>query len=106
MLSPNDTPQQEKDAILHQVIDLLEAMTADWETGFEGKIGPETCLVADLEMESLDLVKLAERIEERFRRQGLPYHELIMTPDGDYVEDIRVSELADFLYRYVPLNSR
>jgi acyl carrier protein len=35
-------------------------------------------------------------IEERFKKTGLPFEELLMT-DGRYVDDLRVSELVGFL---------
>lgn len=97
---PNSKPL-EKYAILGEVLKILEDMTSDWEMGFAGKIGSETRLVADLAFESLDVVQLAVAIEEHFKRSGLPFQKLFMRLDGGYVEDVRVSEVVDFLGRYI-----
>ena len=75
---------------------ILEEMTQDWDTGFTGRIGPDTSLMHDLTFESIDIVMLIVAIEERFGRKGLPFEELLMV-DGRYVDDLRVREIADFL---------
>ncbi len=65
---------------------------------FQGPIGAETRLVADLGCYSVDVVQLAIAIEEHFQRRSLPFHKLLMTADGRYVEDVTVQELVDFLH--------
>lgn len=91
----------EEHAILGEILKILENMTLDWEMGFAGKIGPETRLVADLAFESLDVVQLAVAIEEHFKRSGLPFQKLFMTLDGGYVDDVRVSDVVEFLCRHI-----
>jgi acyl carrier protein len=91
----------EKQAILGEILKILEDMTSDWEMGFAGKIGPETRLVADLAFESLDVVQLAVAIEEHFKSSGLPFQKLFMRRDGGYVDDVRVSEVVDFLFNHI-----
>jgi acyl carrier protein len=71
-------------------------MTSDWDTGLSGDIEGETSLMCDLTFESIDVVMLIVAIEERFRRKGLPFEELMMV-DGRYVEDLKVSDVVDFL---------
>src|SRR5687767_12578734 len=88
---------QENETILNIVLKILEEMTSDWETGFTGPLDPQTLLVADLAFESIDVVKLAVALEEHFKRPNLPIQELLMTRDGRYVDDLRVSELVGFL---------
>lgn len=86
------------DTILVDIVKILEDMTADWETGFAGAIGPETYLVADLGFGSVDVVELIVSIEEHFNRPRIAFQELLMTADGRYIDDLRVSELVSFLY--------
>lgn len=85
-----------KDVILSDIVKILQDMTSDWEMGFSGKIGSETRLIGDLGFESIDIVQLAVAIEEHFNRRDLPFQDLFMT-DGRYVEDLKVSDLVDFL---------
>jgi acyl carrier protein len=82
--------------ILANVIEILEGITQDWDTELSGKIGADTALMGDLTFESIDVVMLIVAIEERFKKTGLPFEELLMA-DGRYVDDLRVSELVSFL---------
>jgi len=91
----------EKHVILSDILKILDEMTSDWEAGFAGKLGPETRLVADLAFESIDVVQLAVSLQEHFHRQNLPFQELLMTPEGGYVEDLMVSELSDFVHHHL-----
>ena len=87
-----------REAILNDILEILEDLTSDWEMEFLDKIGPETRLVSDLTFESIDIVQLSVSVEEHFDHRRLPFQKLIMKPDGQYVEDVQVSELVDFLY--------
>jgi acyl carrier protein len=87
------------ETIVQDVIHLLEEMTKDWETGFSGKIGPETYLVADLGCESIDMVALILAIEEHYKRRDWPFEELLMV-DGRYVDDLRIDAIAHFLHKH------
>ncbi len=82
--------------ILANLVEILEDITQDWDTELSGKIGAETSLMNDLTFESIDVVMLIVAIEERFKKTGLPFDELLMI-DGRYVDDLRVSELVGFL---------
>ena len=82
--------------LLDDVTRILEDMTSDWDLEFSGGIGPETCLIADLAFESIDVVQLVVAIEERFARRDLPFEKLLMA-DGRYVDDVRVSQIVQFL---------
>ena len=90
----------EKDAILGDLIQIINGLIGDWEIGFSGRLGPETLLVSDLGLESIDVVGFIIAIEEHYQRQDLPFAELVMT-DGRYVEDMSLRELVDFLHRYL-----
>jgi acyl carrier protein len=86
-----------KETILQALIHILEDMTSDWDMEFNNPIGLETCLISDLELESIDVVQFVVAIEERFKRRGLPFEELLMT-DGRYVDEIKLKDAADFLF--------
>jgi acyl carrier protein len=83
-------------AILNGVVEILEEMTKEWDTGFSGRIGPDTALMNNLTFESIDIVMLIVAIEERFGKKGMPFEELLMV-DGHYVDDLQVSQIAGFL---------
>lgn len=85
-------------AILDGVVEILEEMTKEWDTGFSGRIGPDTSLMNNLTFESIDIVMLIVAIEERFGKKGMPFEELLMV-DGHYVDDLKVSQIASFLER-------
>jgi len=78
---------------------ILEEMTGEWDTGYSGRIGPDTCLMKDLSFESIDIVMLIVAIEEKFGTKGLPFDTLLLV-DGRYVEDLKVAEITGFLARH------
>ena len=97
---PNRDGTRGRDALLGELVEVLEDVTSDWDMAFEGPIRAETEIVRDLAFESIDVVQLIAAIEERFDCKGLPFEELLMT-DGRYVDDLRIGEIADFLDRYL-----
>lgn len=86
--------------ILTNLVEILEEITQDWDTELSGKISPDTSLMNDLTFESIDVVMLIVAIEDRFKKSGLPFDELLMI-DGRYVDDLRVSELVGFLDKHL-----
>jgi acyl carrier protein len=78
------------------VLQILKDLTADWDTGYAGGIGPDTLLIADLDFESIDVVELVVSLEGRFARRDLPFEKLLMD-EGRYVEDLTVRQVVDFL---------
>lgn len=86
--------------ILTNLVEILEEITQDWDTELSGKIGPDTSLMYDLTFESIDVVMLIVAIEDRFKKSGLPFDELLMT-DGRYVDDLHVSEVVGFLDKHL-----
>lgn len=89
-----------KPEIEQKVISVLNDMTQDWELDSDDGIGTQTGLMNDLEFESIDIVQLAVALEHGFNQKGLPFEQLFMK-DGDYVDEIRVSEVVDFLGEHV-----
>lgn len=84
------------DNVLEGVSQVITEMVADWDLDQPGGVTATTSLMADLEFESIDIVQLAVSLEQHFEQSGLPFEQLFMR-DGDYVEDLTVSEIADFL---------
>lgn len=90
----------DKDTIQCDLLKILKAMPSDWEGGFSGTIGMETRLIADLALESIQIVHLVLAIEKHFQRQGLPFQKLFLPEDRD-INDLRVSDLVEFLYAHL-----
>jgi len=93
----------QRDKILRELSEILKDMTSDWDIGYDGGIGPDTRLIADLEFESIDVVQLIVAIEERFQRRDLPFEKLLMK-DGRYVDEILVSDAVNFLCQHLNFN--
>ncbi len=82
------------------VISVLNDITQDWELDGEQQIGGDTGLIGDLAFESIDIVQLAVSLERKFGQEGLPFEQLFMK-DGDYVEELKVSEVVNFLSKNI-----
>lgn len=78
------------------VIDVVKTMVADWGLDDDLTISTDTRLMGDLEFESIDVVQLAVALEQHFQQTELPFETLFMK-GGDYVEDLTISEVSDFL---------
>jgi acyl carrier protein len=85
-----------KTEIEHSIISVLSDMTQDWEFDSDNAIGPKTGLMGNLEFESIDVVQLAVALEQKFNQKGLPFEQLFMR-DGDYVDEIYVSDVVEFM---------
>jgi len=85
-----------KTEIQEKIISVLNDMTQDWELDLANGISSETGLMSDLEFESIDVVQLAVSLEQGFDKKGLPFENLFMR-DGDYVSEIYVREVVDFM---------
>jgi acyl carrier protein len=96
MSTPEKTAVFSREEIQSRVIAVLEDMTADWELDSTEGIELQTRLMEDLAFESIDVVQLVVAIEKEFNRKGLPFEKLFMH-EGDYVDEILVKEVVDFL---------
>jgi acyl carrier protein len=96
MSTPEQTSVLSREEIQSRVIAVLEDMTADWELDSTEGIEAQTRLMEDLAFESIDVVQLVVAIEKEFGRKGLPFEKLFMH-EGDYVDEILVKEVVDFL---------
>lgn len=90
----------DRQAIVQDLVQILESMTADWDMEFGGGISDDTMLIADLGFESIDVVQLVVALEEHYQRRDLPFGELLME-EGRYVTDLRVGAAVDFLVKFL-----
>lgn len=84
--------------ILTEVVEMMTELAGDWE--YSGELTPETRLLMDLGLESLDLVVLGATLQERYGR--LPFSmflaEIGQRPPEE--RDVTVSELVSFVCRH------
>jgi acyl carrier protein len=81
--------------VLAGILLLLEEAQGDWE--YEGEIGPDTRFVADLGLESLEIVVLATMVQQRYGPLPFPqyFDEIGQRPIEE--RDVTVAELATFV---------
>ena len=81
--------------VLTGVLELLDELAGDWE--YDGDIGPETRFIADLGLESLEIVVLGTMIQHQYGR--LPFAEYLEELGQRPVEerDVTVAELVAFI---------
>ena len=56
--------------VMEGILELLREAQGDWE--YEGEIGPDTLFVADLGLESLEIVVLSTMVQQQLRAPALP----------------------------------
>jgi acyl carrier protein len=81
--------------VLEGILALLAEAQGDWE--FDGEIGPQTRFVADLGLESLEIVVLSTMVQQQFGKLPFPqfFEEIGQRPIEQ--RDISVAELATFV---------
>jgi acyl carrier protein len=81
--------------VLAGVLSLLNEAADDWE--YDGDIGPETAFVADLGLESLEIVVLGTMVQQRYGR--LPFAAFLDELGQRPIEerDLTVAELVAFV---------
>ncbi len=89
-----------QDRLQSIVVAVLKDITQDWDLDLSNGFGPDTRLIEDMAFESIDLVQFAVSLEQAIGRKGLPFEKLFMK-DGDYVDDVSVAEIVQFLFREV-----
>jgi acyl carrier protein len=87
--------------VLAGVLELLNELADDWE--YDGSIGPGTYFIADLGLESLEIVVLGTMIQHRYGR--LPFAEYLEELGRRPVEerDVTVAELVAFVCEHRPI---
>jgi acyl carrier protein len=85
------------------VITVVSDTVRDWDIDLPNGIRADTKLMEDLAFESIDVVQFAVAIEQAVGRKGLPFEKLFMK-DGDYVDDVALKQVADFLCKELGVN--
>lgn len=87
------TDPQVQDALLEMVRELAE----DWD--YDGELGPQTRFLADMGLESLDIVVIGTMVQHRFGR--LPFTEWLAEIGERPPEerDVTIAELTEFVCR-------
>ena len=86
--------KKSRDELLKDIVELLESLREDWE--YSGEITPETSLIKDVGLESIDLVALGSAIEEKYH-QNLPFAEFLATLEARNATDLRIGDVLEFL---------
>jgi len=96
------TPEQKakSDAVVKQLIALLEDFTQDWDNELEGDMGRDTKLLADIGFESIDIIQLAVAIEEDISKKKIPFDKLLMK-NGRYIDDLSIGQISDFVALFI-----
>jgi acyl carrier protein len=81
--------------VLGALLELLDELKGDWE--YDGEIAPETYFIADLGLESLDIVVLSTMVQKQYGRLPFPeyFDEIGQRPVEE--RDVSVAELVDFV---------
>ena len=91
----------DKESIFRTLSGMLVKMLGEWE--FSGEITPETLLVADLGLESLDIVVLGETIQKHYQR-NLTFTQFYAELGQREARDIRVGDFVEFMYQQLNHN--
>jgi len=81
--------------VLDDVLKLIDEVSGDWE--YDGQITPATRFLADLGLESLDLVVLGTLVQQRYGQLPFAeyYAEVGQRPVAE--RDVSVSDLVEFI---------
>lgn len=91
-------PEVARENVYQTVRELIEKLAEDWE--YEDDITAETMLVADLGLESIDVVVLGTTIQNEYDCT-LPLAEFMAEIGQREQRDIRISELVDFVHQHL-----
>jgi acyl carrier protein len=86
------------DAILRDLADVTRRTFPDRD--FPDPVGPETRVFADLNLASIDLVVLGEKLEQHYGRR-LPFGPFLAGLRARGAADLDLGELATFLQQHV-----
>jgi acyl carrier protein len=81
--------------ILAELLEMIDELAGDWE--YDGPVTPDTYFLADMGLESLDLVVLGTMVQQRYGR--LPFAEYLAEIGERPAEerDVTVAELVTFV---------
>ena len=88
--------QTSRDQALAEILQFLGRLADDWE--YSGEITEETYFLADMGLASLDVVILANSIQEHYG-QTFPFPEFFAEIGQRELRDVSVGEWVDFIYK-------
>lgn len=87
--------QTSRDQVLTEILEFLGKLADDWE--YSDEITEETYLLADMGLASLDVVILANAIQEHYG-QVFPFTEFYAEIGQRELRDVSVGEWVDFIF--------
>lgn len=87
--------------LLADTIELLRSQDLGWEED-EEEITEDTCLLSDLNWQSIHLVVLANSVQERYQ-QVFPFSDLLLSVGEGEIRDITVGQWVDFIDEHLIL---
>lgn len=91
-------PDVAREDVNQSVLELIQSLAEDWE--YEDEITQDTLLVADLGLESIDVVVLGTTIQNEYDCT-LPFAEFMAEIGQREQRDIRLGELVDFVHQHL-----
>ena len=91
-------PNVARDSVYQTVRELIEKLAEDWE--YDSEITQDTLMVADLGLESIDVVVLGTTIQNEYDCT-LPLAEFMAEVGQREQKDIRIGELVDFVHNHL-----
>ena len=88
--------------VMTDLLKLLTQLSEDWE--YSGTITPETGMLSELGLESLELVVLGVAIQEHYKAiapSSIPFPEFLTDLGERNVSDVYVGEVVEFIYRHL-----
>ncbi len=90
--------QPSRDQVLADVLTILRSLADDWE--YSGDLNENTRLLADMGLESLDIVVLGANVQAQYK-QVLPFSEFFAEVGQRDLPDITIGQWADFIYAHL-----
>ena len=84
--------------VLVNFVEFLSRLADDWE--YSGEITEETYLLADMGLASLDVVILANAVQEHYGKV-FPFPEFFAEIGQGELRDVSVAEWVDFIYGHL-----
>jgi acyl carrier protein len=87
---------ESKQGVYDTIFGILDKLADDWE--YTEEITPETNLIGDLGLESIDIVVLATSIQNHYQKP-LPFAQFFAEIGQRKIRDVCIDEFADFIHQ-------
>jgi len=82
-----------------RILRTVREAVQDFDDGLADRVGPESRVLADLDLEAIQIVQLFSSIQEQFGARKIPFQELVFR--GDDVADFSLRDLAAFVHSHL-----